>query len=301
MQQNKGTAQKVKKMTMTSSDSRTYTAYITEINDSSDVSEGTTTEFAGLASADGLTNPASDVIEYEGWLALEEEPKASVNWNDKSCTPNIAVLSVLPGDHQSMRSFSLETHPFYCDTGATVHISPDKSNFYSLHSLVTCRTVKGVGGSSISAIGIGNIKLCIAPGAHLTLKDVLYILASTVRLMSISTLTHDSKVRFTFGDDEDGCWISNKSTGTLIARGQLTSRNLYSLNLQHAQVEHVLSAQYTPDLETWHHHLRHANYQSIIDMTCNGTINGVPSMSTRIPPKCDSCILGKQMKSSVPK
>ena len=143
-QQNKGTAQKGKKMTMTSSDGRTYTTYITKVNDSSDAPEGTAAEFAGLASVNGPTKPASDVIEYEGWLALEEEPKASVNWNDKSCTPNIAALSVLPGDHQSTKSFSLKTHPFYCDTGTTVHISPDKSDFYSLRLLVTSRMVKGM-------------------------------------------------------------------------------------------------------------------------------------------------------------
>lgn len=298
--QNKDTSQKGKKMTMTSSDGRTYTAYITEVDDSTN-SEGATAEFAGLASIDDQTIQASDVVEYEGWLALDEEPRASVDWNDKSCIPDIAALSIIPGDHQFARSLSLEAHPFYCDSGATVHISPDKNDFYDLRPLVSSRIVKGVGGSSISAIGIGDIKLHIAPETYLTLKDVLYIPASTVRLISISALTCDSKVRLTFGDDEDGCWISDKSTGELVARGRLTSGNLYALNLHNAKVEQAFPALYTPNLETWHRRLGHANYQSILDMVRNGTINGAPSLSTRTPPKCDSCILGKQTKNPVPK
>ena len=120
-----------------------------------------------------------NAVEYDGWLALEEE-KVSVNWNDKSCIPNLAALYITPDDYHSAKTLSLETHPFYCDTSATVHISPEKNDFYNLHPVGTSRIVKGVGGSSISAIGIGDIKLRIAHGAHLTLKDVLYIPASTV-------------------------------------------------------------------------------------------------------------------------
>ena len=299
-QPNKGVSQKGKQtVTMTYPDGRTFIAYI-DNNDTAP--EANSTEFAGLASVDGHTVETSDdlsIVEYDGWLALEEE-KASIDWNDKSRIPDLAALSITPDDCYSATALSLETHPFYCDTGATVHISPEKSDFYNLRPVGSSRVVKGVGGSSISAIGIGDIKLRIARGAHLTLKDVLYIPASTVRLISISTLTRDSRVRVTFGDDEDGCWIHNKSTGALITRGRLTSKNLYSLNLQSAKVEHAYPTLYTPSLETWHRRLGHANYQSIMDMIRNGTISGAP-VSTQTPPKCDSCILGKQTETPVPK
>ena len=56
---------------------------------------------------------------------------------------------------------------------------------------------------------IGDIKLRVAQGAHLPLKDALYVPASTVHLISVRTITRDSKVQFTFGDDDDGCWIIN--------------------------------------------------------------------------------------------
>jgi len=111
-------------------------------------------------------------------------------------------------------AISLETHPFYCDTGATVHISLD-NDFFNLRP-VSSRIVKGVGGSSIRAIGIGDIKLPV-PRVHLLLKDDLCISVSTIRLISVSAITRDSKVRIAFGDDEDDCWITNTSTGALIA------------------------------------------------------------------------------------
>ena len=36
-------------------------------------------------------------------------------------------------------------------------------------------------------------------------------------------------------------------------------------------------------------------------MVNNGTLSSAHSISTQLPPKCDSCILGKQMKMPVPK
>jgi hypothetical protein len=74
--------------------------------------------------------------------------------------------------------------PFIVDTGATVHISPDHSDFLHLHPIQP-RSVKGIRGSSITAIGVGNIKLREARGASITLHNVLYIPNVTVRLIHI--------------------------------------------------------------------------------------------------------------------
>jgi hypothetical protein len=238
-------------------------------------------------------------VKYHGFMALEEEVKVSIDWNIKSRVPDIAALSISPhqsGDH----TLSLDAHPFYCDTGATVHISPNKNDFFNLRSITLC-PVKGIGGSSISAIGRGDIRLCIE-GVDLILKDALYIPASTVHLISVSSFTRKSRVRITFSDDEDGCWITDKSMGALIAHRTLTMRNLYALNLNGAKVERAYSAMYTPNLETWHRHLGHANYQAVMDMVQNGTINGAPpSLLSHTPPKCDACVLGKQTQSPIHK
>jgi len=94
----------------------------------------------------------------------------------------------------------------------------------------------------------------------------------------------------------------DKSTGALIACGTLLpNKKLYSLNLHSATANHTFTIHKSPDLETWHHHLGHANYQSLWDMAKKGTLTGVPIVSTSRPPKCESCVLGKQTKTQVPK
>jgi hypothetical protein len=162
------------------------------------------------------------------------------------------------------------------------------------------RSVKGVGGSSVWAIGIGDIKLHIGRGTHLILQNVLYIPEATVCLISIRCLTTDSNVIAHFNNTS--CWLSTKSSGMTIARGTLLpQKNLYSLNILLAQAEHVLIVHHTPTLETWHHRLGHANYQSIHDMFNNGHLKGATLPSSIPHTQCDSCILGKQSKTPVPK
>ena len=82
----------------------------------------------------------------------------------------------------------------------------------------------------------------------------------------------------------------------------LPTKNLYSLALHSAHAEHTLMAQHAPNLETLHHHLGHANYQTIRDMVKSGMIPGMPpGLHLEDVPKCELCVLGKQMKTPVPK
>jgi hypothetical protein len=111
---------------------------------------------------------------------------------------------------------SLVDFSFIVDTGTTVHISPNRSNFLHLHPIQP-RLVKGIRGSSITAIGVGDIKLREARGASITLHNDLYIPNVMVHLISVGSLTEDSNAIAYF--DSSSCWITNKSTGILIAQG----------------------------------------------------------------------------------
>ena len=78
-------------------------------------------------------------------------------------------------------------------------------------------------------------------------------------------------------------------------------QKLYQLQLSDLPTDHILAIKYTANLETWHRQLGHANYEVVIDTIKSGAINGVHPISTQLPPKCDSCALGKQTKEPIPK
>ncbi|KIJ53107.1 hypothetical protein M422DRAFT_242219 [Sphaerobolus stellatus SS14] len=144
-----------------------------------------TENFAGIAEFSSLplhnvessitaNSPDNDIIEYDGFFAMEEIT-TSVDWNNNSCQPDsiLNVSDINPLSQHSSTDVGQEL-PFWMDTGASIHISPERKDFITLRAIQP-RAVKGLGGSSIMALGLGNIKLRVGRGAHLILKDVLYI------------------------------------------------------------------------------------------------------------------------------
>jgi len=172
-----------------------------------------------------------------------------------------------------------------------------EGDFFSLHPIPP-RTVSGVGGSSIQAIGVGTICLVIAKGIHVTLDHVLFIPAATVRLLSVSALctAHHCVASF----DATSCWVQSHS-GTHMLSGTLTSCKLYALSGGQLSAEHAYLVQHLPTLQSWHHRLGHVNYHVVYDLAHSGNTTSMPINLSTEPPICDACILGKQTKSSIPK
>jgi hypothetical protein len=102
--------------------------------------------------------------------------------------------------------------------------------------------------------------------------------------------------------DGDGCWLTNKS-GATMASGKISpiGRRLYSTNMGSLLVEHTFIATRISELETWHRHLGHVNYESIVHMSDNNMMKGMHVDLSSAPPKCQPCILRKQTRTSVPK
>ena len=57
----------------------------------------------------------------------------------------------------------------------------------------------------------------------------------------------------------------------------------------------------TPNLETWHRHLGHANFRTVLDMAHSEVVTGMPADLSHAPQACDACICGKQTHQPVPK
>src|SRR5882762_2116861 len=93
------------------------------------------------------------------------------------------------------------------------------------------------------------------------------------------------------------------TSGATVACGKVSAmgKRLYTLEITSPLVEHSFIATRVPDIETWHRRLGHVNYKSIIDMLDNGMVKGMHVNLSSAPPKCQSCILGKQTKTPVPK
>lgn len=56
-----------------------------------------------------------------------------------------------------------------------------------------------------------------------------------------------------------------------------------------------------PNLESWHCHLGHANFRTILDMACGKHITDMPANFSTPPKACDACIHGKQTHHPMPK
>jgi hypothetical protein len=91
--------------------------------------------FAAIVDHEAMPSVPADTVEYLGWIVIEDDLKISVDWTK---TQNGALMAqqVTP-EHMSI---SCDDKPFWLDTGTTVHISPDKRDFYSLRK-VAPRTV----------------------------------------------------------------------------------------------------------------------------------------------------------------
>ena len=244
---------------------------------------------------------------YHAFLSMSDAPRASVDWNKHSSPIDPSQTVVHPVAYTTSHPVAahLEDFQFILDTGATCHISPERSDFKTLVP-TDQHPIKGVGGAVVHAIGIGTVELHIAAGHTLILHNVLFVPASTVRLISVLALNESGPYRTIFDPVE--CCILNKSN-TIIARGVVSkSRRLYLLSAPTLRVTHAkpkntvfYSTSRIPNVESWHRRLGHCNTHTIIDMARSHSVEGMPIDLSAAPPKCDNCILGKQTRTPVPK
>jgi len=245
-------------------------------------------------------------FEFAAFLCENNASIVSIDWTKHSTQPDPSQVPAEPVAFTASRTpmTCLPASPFILDSSANCHVSPKRSDFKSLCPIPPI-SVKGFGGSSAQAVGMGSIELCVASGLKISLSNVLFIPSSTVCLMSVSALNRGGN--YTCHFDSLACWVTNRS-GTMILRGALSGkRNLYMINLPSAHVAHspcsliALYSERKPDIETWHRHLGHVNVWSIVDMARGGAVEGMTVDLSSLPPKCTHCVLGKQTRSPVPK
>lgn len=136
-------------------------------------------EFAGLAS-DTLSNTTiTDVeaLEFDAMIALEEEVQTGVDWGHHTNDNQVEDAALITAQTENL--------PYYLDLGATVHITPNSSDFITLTPIPE-RLICGIEGLSIAATGIEKIELQVQNRSTIKLHNVLFVPKSTVQLLSIS-------------------------------------------------------------------------------------------------------------------
>ena len=207
-------------------------------------------------------------------LTEVQQPSCSIDWSDLS----------LPADIIAAATSCL---PYFFDSGATSHCSPNQADFSQLQPIST-RQVHEINSSAISAIAIGNIHLRCGKGWWITLKDTLNIPDTNLCLISVGHLG-DADLEVTFNATQCTIFCRFKT----IAQGMRQGTGLCQLT-EPVSVEHMNVAHTIPDLETWHWCLGHVNYDSIIQMAEKRLVKGMPTSLAYLLQICEDCILSKQ-------
>src|SRR6266702_2225416 len=208
-----------------------------------------------------------DLDEYSDWPA----------GSSTDTVLNTSAILITSIDSTDVVFLSHPTNiPFFLDAGASSHISCVRSDFVTLKQLDEPHKISGVGNASVFAVGVSTIVLLLPQtNAQLQLHNVLFAPEACVWLISIHQLNKDG---YTTTFQSGRCKLVN-GNNTLLADCAPNSSNLYALPNAHAQTEgdHVAlpSLVITPNLETCHRHLGHANHQAVLEMAKNGTTKGM--------------------------
>ena len=116
-----------------------------------------------------------------------------------------------------------------------------------------------------------------------------------MRLISTRKLANDGMHTLT---GPSSCLVTD-SDGCVVVHGSRQPDSLYYVSGVSCQLPLTNIARAVPNLQTWHRRLGHVNYKSIIDMAKNGVVTGMPIDLSTLPPLCEHCVLGKQMKMPV--
>ncbi|SCV71290.1 BQ2448_2883 [Microbotryum intermedium] len=127
------------------------------------------------------------------------------------------------------RHRQLCNNSFVVDSGAAVHMVPDKSLFTTYHHTAPTK-IGGIAGG-INAVGLGNVAFVATSGQPITLTGVLHMLGLTINLLSVSRLCDT---------DNDGNTIAE---GTRIDKGLVEPCSISLLEqsaLTEVEVPHLL-------------------------------------------------------------
>ena len=73
------------------------------------------------------------------------------------------------------------------------------------------------------------------------------------------------------------------------------------LNMGSALIEHSFIAARVADMETWHRHLGHISYMSVVDMSNKDMVKGMHINLSSTPPNVNLVFLGNRLRHQPPR
>ena len=198
---------------------------------------------------------------------------------------------------------STNQNALYLDSGATRHMSGERSYFHELTALdPDCWPVNGIGETTLHAHGIGTIKIVRkvdGRSIYGTIKDVLFVPDLGVTLLSIASITNNG-LEVTF----KGCTALVTHNDKLIMMGTRTGDSLYQVDVTPicSPTMGLAAASQQASLNIWHQRFGHINELSLSRMAAGV---GVKRMEItpgkgKLDDCCDGCNLGKMHKLPFP-
>ncbi|KAL0279418.1 UNVERIFIED_CONTAM: hypothetical protein PYX00_000982 [Menopon gallinae] len=190
---------------------------------------------------------------------------------------------------------------WYCDSGASRHITHSKENFFRYRAFRSpIEIMLGKKGVKMKAFGSGNVHVKIflnGQWQNLELLNVWYVPDAFANLISVrAAVKHGCEVVF----GSKNVLIRNVETKQTVATGYLRG-NLYALNTKaiRQKNEKAIIATNNRDKQIdamkWHRRLGHLNFVDLKKMEKNA--NGVRIKKIEENTNCDICIRGKLCRS----
>lgn len=222
-----------------------------------------------------------DCSKYEQWKSKKgDQPKHT--------SANVVQQS---SDDREYLFVMGATDGWILDSGATCHVSCDRSDFIELNENHK-ESIKVANGDEVTAVGKGKISLCMINDkgelSRVVMHDVLFVPSIKTKLVSVKRLA-EKGLRIKFS--EKTCEIRSPDNVRQIATGYINS-NLYTLKTEVQQVNVTTQTQRLC-VHDWHRVLGHRDIQVIKDMPLLVDGMKIVQCGLHCEQNCQVCIKGK--------